>query len=71
MISYDLREQHDHFGNAPHLLAPEDAAALDAGQVQRTGGDNRCPCGKLYYDHPPVLGALWATRLCNGSLVKL
>uniref|UniRef100_A0AB74UM69 Uncharacterized protein n=1 Tax=Caulobacter phage BL57 TaxID=3348355 RepID=A0AB74UM69_9VIRU len=72
MISYELRQQHDEYGNAEHLLSDADYAVILAGTWRRVSGDNLCGhCGKLYYDHPQVIGALWLTRICNGSLVKL
>jgi hypothetical protein len=72
MIPPDIRRQHDDFGNCPELLSPEDAAALDEGRWDRAGGAVVCDvCGKQYYDHPNVIGALWLTRVCDGSLVKL
>ncbi|AXQ68239.1 hypothetical protein HOT99_gp035 [Caulobacter phage CcrBL10] len=72
MIPYEVRQQHDEWGNAEHLLAPADAAVLEAGSWRRVSGDCTCEtCAKLYYDHPPVLGALWLNRLCTGELVKL
>ena len=62
---------HDGFGNAPDLLEERHAALLDAG-ISRAGGDAACDaCGHAYYDHPSVVGALWATELCGGRLVKL
>lgn len=72
MISYDLLQQHDEWGNAPDLLAKADAEALEDGRWRRAGGDCECrTCGKKYYDHPRVLGALWLTRTCSGKLFKL
>lgn len=72
MIPYDLWVQHDDLGNAPHLM-PEDerARVFDQGDWKRVGGGVRCSCNRLYYDHPPVVGAMWLTRLCDGSFVKL
>lgn len=74
MIPYDLYVQHDHLGNAPELLAPADAARVNADRPDwfRASGACVCEaCGKLYYDHPPVLGAIWLTRLCDDTFVKL
>lgn len=72
MIPYDLRQQHDEWGNAEHLLSPLDAGKLRDNDWRRVSGDCVCGvCGKLYYDHPPVLGALWLNRICDGNLVKL
>lgn len=70
-IPYDLYVQHDGNGNADHLLSDDDRVKLDECQWYRAGGDCVCECGKVYYDHPPVLGALWLQRLCNGDLVHL
>ena len=62
---------YDDMGNAPHLLAEVDRAALDAGQDRRVSGDAICPiCGSAYRVHPDVQGALWAKRGCE-FLVKL
>ncbi|AXQ68616.1 hypothetical protein HOU00_gp077 [Caulobacter phage CcrPW] len=70
-IAYELRQQHDEMGNAAHLLSPGDAERINQGGYRRVAGGCTCDCGKLYYDHPPVLGALWLTRLCGGEIVKL
>jgi hypothetical protein len=71
MIDPDLRDRHDGFGNCRDLLSAADADALDRGDWKRAGGTCACTCGRSYYDHVRVLGALWLTRLCDGSLVKL
>lgn len=71
MIPYDLYVQHDSLGNAPELMPADERARVEAGDFKRVGGGVRCSCDRLYYDHPPVLGALWLTRLCDGSFVKL
>lgn len=72
MISYELREQHDDMGNAPHLMPEtERVRVFDSGDWKRAGGDCICACGRVYYDHPSVLGALWLTRLCDDTFVKL
>ena len=71
-MSYEQYKEHDELGNAPHLLSEEDRKKLDDGKMIRAGGGCICEaCGKEYYDHPSVMGALWATKLCDGSLVKL
>lgn len=71
-ISYEQYKEHDDSGNAPHLLSDNDKLKLDSGAVQRVGGGCICSiCSKEYYDHPPVLGALWCRRLCDNRLVKL
>lgn len=71
-MPYELYVQHDHFGNADHLLSEGDRAILDECLWYRAGGDVICEdCQKPYYDHPPVIGALWLQRLCNGDLVHL
>lgn len=62
---------HDGMLNAPELLDPRHAELLDKG-IPRAGGGAVCEtCGHVYQDHPSVVGALWATELCDGSLVKL
>lgn len=72
MIPFDLRVQHDNLGNADHLLADEDRQKIEDGTWYRASGDCVCDaCGKTYYDHPPVIGALSLTRLCDGDLVHL
>ena len=71
-IPFDIRIQHDNNLNAPHLLADEDRAKLEAGEMLRVGGDGICEmCGKVWYDHPVVLGALYLNRACDGTLLKL
>lgn len=72
MIPFDLWVQHDSLGNAEHLM-PEDERkrVFEDGDFKRVGGGCRCSCGRLYYDHKPVLGALWLTRLCDDTFVKL
>ncbi len=61
---------YDELGNAPHLLAPQDARALC--DVPRAGGEAICRhCHVLFRMHPVVQGALWATRTCVDGLVKL
>lgn len=72
MIPYDIRLQHDDMGNAPHLLSAADTERLEAGDYRRASGDVVCEtCGKLYYDHPLLVGALWLNVLCDGDLVHL
>lgn len=61
---------YDPDGNAPHLLAPQDAEALERGDFLRVAGESQCKCGSLHRHHPPVQGALWLVRSCEG-LVKL
>jgi hypothetical protein len=71
MISLDIRARHDDLGNCPELLDPVDAQRIKDGDVARVSGECVCSfCGKKYYDHPPVIGALWLTKLCDGLLVK-
>lgn len=74
LIPFELRVQHDDMGNAPHLMDPWDRVRA-FGEVpvwHRAGGGCICTdCGKEYNDHPAVLGALWLTRLCDDSFVKL
>lgn len=72
MIPFEIRVQHDNLGNAPHLLTASDAAHLEEGNFRRASGDVVCTvCGKLYYDHPLVIGALWLNRVCGDDLVHL
>lgn len=66
--------QHDDMGNAPELMPEADRMRVfgEAPDWYRAGGECVCKdCGKLYYDHPAVLGALWLTRLCDNTMVKL
>ena len=61
---------YDSYGNADELLAERDREAIERG-VPRASGRVACRvCGVLYQRHPPVQGALWATRTCEG-IVKL
>lgn len=69
-ISFEERHEHDGMNNAPRLLDPVHAEKLEKG-ISRAGGDAICGCGEVYYDHPRVVGALWATELCDGTIVKL
>ncbi len=63
---------YDDMGNAPHLLAPMDADALERGDWQRAGQECICPtCDLPYRLHPHVQGCLWLHRICDGLLVKL
>ncbi len=72
MIPYDLWVQHDDMGNAPQLMPEEERIRVfDLADFTRAGGGARCSCGRLYYDHEPVLGAMWLTRLCDNTFVKL
>lgn len=71
-IPFELYVQHDAMGNAPHLMPEEERRRVfDEGDYHRTAGGCFCSCNRLYYDHSPVLGALWLTRLCDGQFVKL
>lgn len=71
-ISFDLRQQHDSNGNAYHLLSEEDRAKFDAGECRRTDQNCLCEvCGEPWWKHPPVIGALWLTKACNGEHLKL
>jgi len=70
-LAMEEREAHDFLGNAHDLLEPGHARLLEAG-VPRAGGETSCEaCGHAYLDHPSVVGALWATEICGGRLVKL
>lgn len=62
---------YDSFGTNPTLVCEADRRAMDAGQMIRVSGDAVCKgCGSPYRLHPPVQGALWLIRGCDG-LVKL
>lgn len=61
---------YDALGNAEHLLAPLDRERLEEGEYLRVAGEADCVCGLRYRLHPPVQGALWLRRGCEG-LVKL
>lgn len=74
LIPFEQRMLHDDMGNAPDLMSEEERERIfgDTPDWYRAGGDCVCDgCGKLYYDHGPVLGALWLTRLCDNTFVKL
>jgi hypothetical protein len=74
-LPYDLRKQHDELGNAPHLMTEQMRERVFGERPdieRRTSGDTVCAvCGKLLYDHPPVVGALWLTEVCGDRIVKL
>jgi len=71
-MMFEERHMHDDLGNCEALLDPKHKAKLDACDFYRAGGDKQCEtCGKVYYDHPNVVGALWLTEICSGELVKL
>ena len=58
---------YDAAGNCDRLLCEGDRQMIDAGLYPRVGGDAPCPvCGSPYRLHPPVQGALWLTRGCDG-----
>lgn len=62
---------YDGNGNSVALLAEADRLFIENVGVPRAGGDVVCEkCGFIYYDHPPVQGALYLTRTCQG-IVKL
>jgi hypothetical protein len=70
---------YDDWGNNAELLHPNDKAVIHGEAVNgrygktgvpRAGGDNVCKCGYIFYQHPPVQGALYFTRTCEG-IVKL
>lgn len=70
-MSQHMRDMHDHMGNCEELQSVEVKAKLEAGDWRRVSGDVICKkCGKIGYDHPRVMGALWLNVLCDGSLVK-
>ena len=72
MLPPEVYWKHDEFGNCTELRKPEHHAKIEACDTYRAGGDMVCDkCGKIYYDHPYVLGALWLKELCNGDLVHL
>lgn len=61
---------YDTFGNSPRLVCLADEEEMERG-VPRAGGMVMCSvCRATYNVHPPVQGALWATRTCEG-IVKL
>lgn len=71
-VPFDLRQQHDGNGNAYHLLSEEDREKFDNCEIRRVDGNCVCEvCGKIWHDHPPVIGALWITKACNGEHLKL
>lgn len=70
-MTYEERCEHDGLLNAPLLLDPKHEALLAEG-IDRAGGSTVCPaCMNQFQDHPAVVGALWATQMCDGRLVKL
>lgn len=74
MIPLALRRRHDDLGCAPDLMPPEERERVygESPDFYRTAGACLCgDCGRTYYDHPQVLGALWLVRLCNNDFVKL
>jgi len=72
MIPWELRHQHDEWGNNSDLLSKEDKEILETGEWIRASGDVICEtCGEKYWRHPQVIGALWLIRICDGLLVKL
>lgn len=49
-----------------------DKKRVDNGDYVRASGLTICPtCGFEYFDHAPVTGYEWLTRLCDGRFVKL
>ncbi len=49
-----------------------DMIRVERGEWKRASGACICTvCGEEYFDHAPVVGYTWLTRLCNGNLVKL
>jgi hypothetical protein len=49
-----------------------DLIRVTRGDWVRASGACICEvCGEEYYDHAPVIGYDWLTRLCDGRLVKL
>jgi hypothetical protein len=64
--------RYDSLGNCIEDLSEKHKEDLMTGNYRRSAGLCICPdCGKEYYSHPYVKGALWLTELCNGDLVKL
>jgi hypothetical protein len=70
---------YDEWGNHAGLLHPDDKQRIDGETpngrygntgVPRAGGEAVCKCGFIFYLHPPVQGALYFTRTCEG-IVKL
>lgn len=61
---------YDADGNNQSLLAERDREEIDRG-IPRAAGTATCgKCGLELRLHPPVQGALWLTRTCEG-IVKL
>jgi hypothetical protein len=72
MLTEKMREAfgYDQFGNSHKLLSSYDRLMMRRG-VPRAAGTVLCQqCMVTYNLHPPVQGALWATRTCEG-IVKL
>lgn len=67
MFTDKMREAfgYDMLGNSPTLVAAADEVVLERG-INRAAGTVMCSCGVTYNLHPPVQGALWATRTCEG-----
>lgn len=75
MLTTVMREAfgYDSFGNCSKLLSSYDRLMMRRGRgVPRAGGTVLCSVCKCTYNvHPPVQGALWATRTCDAGIVKL
>jgi hypothetical protein len=72
MLDPAIRRQHDDLGNAPDLMPAGERVFGESQDWFRAAGACRCSvCGREYYDHPSVLGALWLTRICDDTFVKL
>lgn len=73
MLTDQMREAfgYDMYGNSRKLLAKSDRHMMNKG-VRRATGTVLCSVCKVTYNlHPPVQGALWATRTCDVGIVKL
>jgi len=71
MVSLEIRNQHDEYGNAEVLRTDETVRVLEENAWYRASGDCICDiCSKPYWKHHRVIGALWLTKLCNNDFVK-
>lgn len=62
---------YDALGNCERLVCLDDRIEMEKG-IRRAAGMVVCDhCGCTFNMHPPVQGALWATRTCMDGIVKL
>lgn len=73
MLTDQMREAfgYDMYGNSAGLLATLDRHKIARGVPRATGTVLCSVCQVTYNLHPPVQGALWATRTCDVGIVKL